>query len=551
MSGSSTDASATHAASDAAAGADGARPAAPPGGLLRANVVVAAGTMASRVTGLLRVMVLSAVLGQAALTDAYTTANTAPNIIYELVVGGVLTATLVPFFVRAFDDGDDEAVHAVVTVAVVVLVTITVLAVMAAPLVIGWYGTPAGVDRGQFQDGAVSMARFLLPQILFYGLTALGTALLNARRRFTAPAWAPVLNNVVVIAVLLALPSLTDEPLTLSGALEDPTITTVLGLGTTAGIVAMTVALVPSLRAARLRLRWRLDWRHPAVARLLRLSGWTVGYVAANQVALFVITRLALSRGEGAQTAYTFAFTFFQLPHGLLAVSIMTTFGPDLAGAARAEDWRRFRTRIGYGLRLMLTFVLPAAAGYVVLAEPVVGLLLERGQFTPEATARTAEVLVGFALGLPFFSAYLFVLRGFYAVQDTRTPFLVNVVENLLNVVFAVVLVRAGHGPQGLAVAYSMAYAFSAVVAAGLLARRIGGLALGRLGLRLLPPLGAAAVMAVTVALVTDRIGGTTGTGAVLRLVVGVLVGAAVYGGLLVLDGVRRARRGAAVPLPA
>jgi putative peptidoglycan lipid II flippase len=516
-------------------------------GLLRANVAVAGGTFLSRLTGLLRITVLSGVLGLEALTDAYNAANNTPNIIYELVIGGVLTATLVPFFVRAFEDDDDESVSAVITVAVCALVVLTVVATLAAPVIIGLYGAPGGVDGEQFQSQATTLARLFLPQILFYGLTALATALLNARRRFAAPAWVPVLNNMVVIAVLLALPSMTDEPLTLDGALADPTITLLLGLGTTAGIVAMTVALLPSLRSSGVKIHWRFDWRHPAVKRLVRLSGWTVGYVASNQIAAFVIIKLALGEGEGWQSAYTFAFTFFQLPHGLLAVSLMTTFGPDLASAARREDWQAFRNRMGYGLRLLVTFVLPAAAGYVVLADPVVGGLLQRGEFDPEDAVRTAEVLVPFAIGLPFFSAYLFVLRGFYALQDTRTPFVVNAVENGLNIVFAVALIRAGLGAPGLAAAYSMAYAFSAVVALGLLSSRVGGFALGKLARRLAPPVAAAVVMAVAVAFVSGLVGADTGIGAWVRLGVGVIVGMVVYGGLLVLNGAREAARKASV----
>ncbi len=510
-------------------------------GLLRANVVVASGTFISRLTGFLRLFALAYALGQTGLTDAYTTANNTPNIIYELIIGGVLTATLVPVFVRAFDDEDDDAVSAVTSVAVAALVALTVTAVLAAPWIMRVYSAPPGADAGPFRDEAVQLARLFLPQILFYGLTALGAAMLNSRRRFAAPAWAPVLNNLVVIAVLLALPRIVDGPLTLQAAAEDERITWVLGLGTTAGVVVMTVALWPSIRASGVRLSWRPDWSHPAVRRVVAMSGWTVGYVAANQVALVVVARLALREGAGWMSAYQAAFVFFQLPHGLVAVSIMTTFAPDLASAAGRADWRRFRSRVGYGLRLMGLLVLPASAGYAVLARPLVAALLQHGEFDAVAAGRTASMLVPFALGLFFFSAYLFVLRGFYALEDTRTPFLVNVVENLVNVVLAVVLVRR-FGPTGLAASYAMAYAFASVLAFGVLARRVGGFRTGRLAGRLLPPAAMSVVMAVAVTVVTDRVGGPAGTGALVRVAVGVVVGVVVYVGGLSLLG-RAARR--------
>ena len=189
------------------------------------------------------------------------------------------------------------------------------------------------------------------------------------------------------------------------------------------------LALVPALRHAHVRLRWRPDWHHPDVRRVIRLSGWTVGYVVANQVALYAMTVLA-KPGSGGVTSYQAAFVLFQMPVGLLAVSIMTTFGPDLARARVQRDRGMFLGRMSLGLRSLALVTMPAAAGLVALARPTVGVVLEHGFFESSQADVTSGTLAAFAVGMFTLSAYLFILRGFYAHNDTRTPFVINVFEN-------------------------------------------------------------------------------------------------------------------------
>ncbi len=498
--------------------------------LVRSSAVVGVGTGLSRLTGLLRVGALTYALGATVLSDAYNLANTTPNIIYELLLGGVLSASLVPVFVEHLQHDDDEATDAVVTVAVVALVVLTVAAILAAPWIVDIYTLRLGDRQAAAQaEVAVPLLRLFLPQILFYGLMTLGTALLNARRSFFAPAYAPILNNLVVIGVLIAFAGVAGTDVSLTEVAEDPGLLLLLGVGTTAGIVAMTVALWPALRHAGVRFRYRFDWRHPSIFTVARLSGWTIGYAAANQVTLFVVLALANGEGPGALSAYTYAFIFFQLPHGLFAVSIMTTFLPDLSALAAAGDLAGFRERFGLGLRLLTLVVLPAAVGYLLLARPLVATLLERGAFGGGEATLTAEVLQTFSLGLLGFSVYLLVLRGFYAFKDTRTPFFVNLAENGANIVLGLALVGA-LGVQGLGLAYAAAYSAAAVLALVLLRRRIGGLD----GRRTLDSVGrmllAAAVMAAAVWVSSQAVGADTGNGAVVRTTVGVLVGVVSYG---------------------
>ncbi len=497
--------------------------------LVRSSAVVGIGTGLSRISGLLRVGALTFALGATALSDAYNLANTTPNIIYELLLGGVLSASLVPIFVEHDQLGDEDATNAVLTVSVIAMAVLTVIAVLAAPLIVDVYTLRLSSAEAAAQaEVAVPLLRLLLPQILFYGLMTLGTALLNARRSFFAPAYAPILNNVVVISLLLAFASMAGTDTSLDEVADDRSLLILLGLGTTAGIVAMTVALWPAIRHAGIRIRFNPAWRHPAIRTVVRLSGWTIGYAVANQIALFVVLALANGEGAGAVSAYTYAFIFFQLPHGLFAVSIMTTFMPDLAGFATQGDLPGFRDRFGLGLRLLTLVVLPAAVGYILLARPLVAMLLERGAFGGGSSELTAEVLVAFSVGLLGFSVYLLALRGFYAFKDTRTPFFVNLAENGVNIVAAVALVGV-LGVQGLALAYALAYSVGAVLALAALRRRVQGLG----GRRTVDGIGrmvvAAGIMAVAVWSVTQVVGSDDGMGAVVRTLTGVLVGMAVY----------------------
>jgi putative peptidoglycan lipid II flippase len=442
--------------------------------LVRSSVVVALGTLLSRVTGLARIALLAYAIGRGTLADTYGIANQTPNIVYELLLGGVLSATLVPLFVERRND--DRAVSAVFTAALAVLGVLTVIAVIAAPAIAHLY-TFRSVEQEAQREVATFLIRLFLPQMLFYGVTTLATALLHAHRRFVAAAFAPVLNNVVVIAMVLSFVRVTSGPrsewVSIDAIRGDTGLLLLLGLGTTAGIAAMALALVPAIGRTGVRIRWHLDLAHAAVRRMVRLSGWTVGYVVANQVALSVVLVLATSEAGGL-TAYQFAFIFFQLPHGLLAVSIMTTVLPELADHATSGDMASFRARYAWGLRVLVAVVMPAVALFVVVEEPIVGLM-RFGAFDAGDVRITAETLEAFAVGLLAFSIYLYTLRGFYALGDTRTPFLVNAFENGCNIVLALAL-HPSLGVQGLALSYSLAYVLAAGVAYGLLRRRVGRL---------------------------------------------------------------------------
>ena len=440
--------------------------------LLRASAMPAVGTALSRVSGLVRVAALTAALGLTSVADVYNLANTAPNILYELVIGGVLSSTLVPLFIHAQDDPEDESTSVMVTVAFVAITALTLVAVLAAPLLNRLFALSIdGAERANQVAIGDDFLILLLPQIFFYGMTTLATALLHARRRFAAPAFAPVLTNVVISIAALIVYKVIDP------AEGDSSLNTVfvLGLGTTAGVAAMAVALLPAIRRAGIDLRWDFRPRHPAVKSVVRLSGWTVGFAVANQISLLIVLTLARGAGVGAVSAYQYAFIFFQLPYGLIAVSIMTAVLPELATAARNGDDAAYIAKFREGLSLLLTFMIPAAGAYLFLGKPLIELLLQRGEFDAAATQDTARMLLGFSIGLPAFAIFLYCVRAFHARRNTRTPFYLNVFENTLNVVLVLPLI-ALFETTGLSMAYSVSYWVAAAIALFVLQRQVRGL---------------------------------------------------------------------------
>ncbi len=508
-------------------------------GLARSSAAVATGTLLSRLTGLLRIAALAWAIGGGTLADAYNLANTTPNIVYELLLGGILAATIVPIFVQQAEAHDERSTSAVFTITLTVLTGFTLGAMACTPLIARLFAiNTSGAERAAQVHVLTVLTLCFLPQMVFYGLTALETALLNAHRRFVAAAYAPVLNNVVVVGVLVVFASRTSHnrhSWTDAVRLRDELgLLLLLGLGTTAGIAAMALVLVPAVRRAGIRLRPVFAWRDAGVRTMARLSGWTLGYVATNQFAQLFVLVLAKTGDKGDVTAYVYAFTFYVLPYGLLAVSLMTTMTPELARRAAARDGPGLRRDFNLGLRYLIVLVLPASVLFAVLAQPIVGVLTFGGRFGVHSAQVTGDTLQLFAISLVPFSAYLYAMRGFYALHDTRTPFRLNCWENAINLVLALVLFPA-LGVQGLALAWSVAYIVSAFVALAALRRRIGQVP--DAGVR--AATARAALAAVALAIVAVPLASAIGSGSAGRSVVATVVaggaGALAYLGVLVL----------------
>jgi putative peptidoglycan lipid II flippase len=308
----------------------------------------------------------------------------------------------------------------------------------------------------------------------------------------------------------------------------------VLGLGTTFGIVAQTLALVPFLRKAGFRFRARrLD--RDRLSALARLGGWVLTYVVANQVGYLVIVRLATGAREGGYSAYTYAFQLFSLPHAIVAVSVITALAPTISADAVSGDLARVRADLSNGLRLIAVILVPAAVGLVVLARPVSVVALSHGSFTLHDAEVTGRVLVAFACGLLPFSAFQLLARVFYWLEDSRTPAVVNIAVNAVNVVADVILATFLDGNArivGMAGGYALSYVVGALVLARLLRGRLGGLDGRRVVRTLTRSLVASAIAALAAygvaALVRATFGGAV-RGSLLALLAAAVVGGALY----------------------
>ncbi|MBW3555536.1 MAG: murein biosynthesis integral membrane protein MurJ [Actinobacteria bacterium] len=502
----------------------------PSPGLARSTAVQAAGTALSRITGFGRIFAFAYALGAGPLADTYTLANNTPHILYELILGGVLSGTILPVFVRELRREDEaegwHAVSAVLCTAMVAAAVLAVAFVIVAPQFIRLYTLRTSAEVGRDQIAvATDLLRLFAPQVFFYGMVSMCTALLRARRRFAAPMFAPVLNNLVVIALFLAYPTLIGTR-SLDEVRARPSAILLLGLGTTAGVAAMALAQLP-LRTLRRHVRWVWAPRHPAVRTIVRLSGWTVGFVAANQIALFLVYLLANSR-PGDVTVYFLAYTIFLLPHGVVSVSIISAIQPELADRWASGDLNGFRRQLGVGLRSIAAILIPAAVGYVILARPIVSLLLEHGAFGGASARDVAGTLVLMAIGLPAFSCWLFLTSAYQAVQDTRSLFFLYLWENAVNVVAAIALYPL-LGVQGLGLAFAVAYAAGTTGALVHLRRRLRGLD-GRVLSRSLGRITAATTaMALAVVAIASQVGGEVGAAAAVRVGVATAGGVTVY----------------------
>jgi len=503
----------------------------------RSALVMATGTALSRITGMGRFIALAFALGvtESRLADSYNIANTMPTVIYELVLGGVLSSVFIPVIVQELrtkpHDEAWDSVSAVTSVSLVMLLGLSALAIVLAPLIIGLFTLRlSGSAAASQQELATFFLRIFAPQVAFYGMAAVAGALLNAHDRFAVPMFAPILNNVVVIATCLAFAGVvqgTPTDATIGGNLGERLL---LAIGTTAGVATMALVQWPYVRRLPGRLRLRVDFRHPVVRKLARLSAWTLAYVGINQIGFGTILYLA-NGVQGGPTAFVIAFAFFQLPYGIVAVSVMTALVPTLAARHVEGDDAGFRGWLAGGLRATFLVLVPATAGYLVLSRPLIQTLLEHGVASSASTPVVASVLDMFAIGLVPFSAYLVLLRAFYARQDARSPVTINVASTGSQIVFALVLFPHLE-VRGLALAHSLSYFVAALVAAAVMGRRLGGLetrrTLRELGKVTVATLAATAAMLGAQAIVRSQIGPGSGR-ALTELVVAGGAGAIVF----------------------
>ncbi|MFJ8586278.1 murein biosynthesis integral membrane protein MurJ [Streptomyces sp. NPDC093595] len=455
-------------------------------GLLKSSAVMAAGTLVSRLTGFVRALVITGALGAALLGDSYTVAATLPTMIYILTVGGGLNSVFVPQLVRSMkddEDGGEAYANRLLTLVMVALGVIVAIAVLGAPLLVRAMSPTIANDQAA-NSVAVTFARFCLPTIFFMGVHVVMGQILNARGRFGAMMWTPVLNNIVVIFTFgmfiwvygtsaeteMAVTTIPDEGVRL------------LGIGTLLGLVVQALAMIPYLREAGFRFRPRFDWKGQGLGKTVKLAKWTVLFVLANQAGVVVVTQLATAAGKASGTdgagilAYSNAQLIWGMPQAIITVSVMAALLPRISRAAHDNDPGAVRDDISQGLRNSAVAIVPIAFAFLALGLPICTLLFASA--TDEAARGMGYMLMAFGLGLIPYSVQYVVLRGFYAYEDTRTPFYNTVIVAAVNAAASgvcYVVLPARWAVVGMAASYGLAYAVGVGVAWRRLRNRLGG----------------------------------------------------------------------------
>jgi putative peptidoglycan lipid II flippase len=451
--------------------------------LVRSSGVMAIGTLASRGTGFLRTLVLVYAVGVTGVANAYNNANTLPNTVYDLMLGGILTSVVVPLLVNAAKRDRDRGEaydQRMFTLGTVALLALTVLATLAASLLVDLY---AHAITGPERHLMVIFAYFFIPQIFFYGVSSLAGAVLNARGHFAAPMWTPVINNLVVTGVLLmfiATGGIGVRPSSIgTGQVQ------LLGFGTTLGIVAQTVALIPALRRAGFRWRPRFDFRKAEVAEIRRMAAPLFGYIVTTQVSFLVVQNVAnkasVNAGSDSFSTYSYAWQLFQMPYAIIGISVITALLPRMSAHAADRQYNLVRDDFSTGVRLSSVVVVPAALLLAVLGAPLTEFLFSVGHSsTTVAQARyIGEVFGIFSLGLVPYMMFQLLLRVFYSLHDSRTPMFIGIAVMAVNIAASLLslgLLPSGHVVQGLGVSFGLSNVVGAVVSWRLLSRRLSGL---------------------------------------------------------------------------
>lgn len=513
----------------------------------RASVLLASGTIVSRILGFVRAIVLAAAIGLVGSAGAnmFGIANQLPNTIYAIVAGGVLSAIFVPQIVRASvaADGGAGYINKLLTVCIVLLGLTTVLATAAAPLLTTLYGTR--LDAASLEL-AIAFAYWCLPQIFFYGLYTVFGEVLNARKLFGPYTWAPVLNNLVGLLGLVAFmlvyganPSGSWTP-----AEWTPGMIALLAGSATLGVIAQALILLAFFRRANLQFRFDWKWRGFGLGTAGKLAGWTFGMLLLTTVAGIVETNvagIASNTNQASVAALNNAWLIFMLPHSVIAVSIATAYFTRMSEHASRGDLASVRDDLagaarGIGMLITLSTLI------IVICSPFIGAVFMPGN--DQGIVAFGAIVVAYVIGLLPFSLLFLVQRTFYTLGDTRTPFMYTLLQVVLICLGALVIARLDPSfiAIGIALLVTAAGIVQLLVAAVVLRRRIGGLggravsvSFVRYAIAAVPAVLAGLAASVAIGLVSPdgNIGVQSRVGAIGSMAVIALVMAVAYFGVL------------------
>ena len=527
------------------------------GGLLKSSALMAAGTVFSKASGFIAKSLMVWAIGTSVLADTYQLGNTLPNMLYTLIIGGTLNAVFVPQLVRAMrkdQDGGEAYANRLLTMVGTAMLLLSVVTVLAAPWVVRLVATSQyeGGDNQIHFEHTVMFARYCLPQVFFYGLYVMLGQVLNARGRFGAMMWTPVLNNVVLMFTFGLFIAVSGRDIgQLSQNITEAEIQ-LLGIGTTLGIVVQALTLVPFVRASGFRIRPRFDWRGVGLRKEAGLAKWMLFLVLVNQLGYVVVTKVASAAGVMGEDAgvgygvglapYANANIMFQLPHSIITVSLMTALMPALSRAVADGRLADARDNLSESLRTAGVAIVPAAAFYILFGPALAMVLFFK--VDADSAFYIGQIVAIFAAGLIPFSTHYVVVRTFYAFEDTRTPFLISLVIQAVNVAGALAsqLLPVQWITLGLAGSFSLSYVAGLTASTLLLRRRMGsldGARIVRTYIRLGVAAGAGAVAAFGAAYLV-RLGlGADRLSAVVQVVVG---GVVLFGCYLVVAHRMRVR---------
>ncbi len=503
----------------------------------RASALLASGTLVSRILGFVRAIVLAAIIGQVGSMagNAWALSTQLPNNIYALVAGGLLGAVLVPQIVRAatHDDGGRRYINKIVTLGTSAFLVIAVLATLGAPLLVTLYAEN-DTERGFTGEGlalAVAFAYWCLPQVLFYAVYSLLGQVLNARGRFGAFTWAPVVNNLVALIGLGVFAAL------FGGASENSTVATwdasriaLLGGSATLGVAAQALILAVFWRAAGLSFRPDFRWKGVGLRRTGKAAGWTFGMILVTQIAgIFQSRVLSLAADEGAgASALQNSWLLFMLPHSVIAVSIATAYFTRMSGDAARGDIAAMRDDVSASLRGIGVLITFASAALIVVAFPF-ARVFERDF---DKVAAMALVIIAFVIGLVPFSSVFVLQRAFFSLEDTRTPFIVETVKAALFIVGALccTLLPTVWIGVGIALVTTVACTVQTAITFVWLRRRVGRLGGARLVRSFSQYLLAATVSAAVGAGILVTVGGVRADGFAQSGLISALIGMVAIG---------------------
>ena len=428
---------------------------------------MAAGTLLSRVTGFVRNIIIVALLGTTLLGDAYNVGNTMPNIVYNLIIGGALTAVFLPQIVRAMkeSDGGSAFISKLVTLVISTLLAITTIAILFSPFLVRLY---APTFDGREAEITLIFMLFCLPQILFYGLFALLGQIANSRGSFAPMMWAPILNNLVVITIFSIF--LFQYPDLSAGTISNTQVQ-LLGLATTLGIIAQSLVLIPIIRSFKLNLRADFRWRGFGLGKSIRLAGWTLVYALITQIGFLITVNLTTRISKEASllgidqglgfTPYQNAYLVFLLPHSIFTISVTTAILPSLSRLVQDGAIERVREELHRALRLVGIVAIPATFFFLFFGE-LIGRVIFFG-IPVEDAEFIGRVLGAFSLALLPLALNTIFIRTLNAFENTRSQAFSNLIINAIATLFSLLsylLLPIEWKTVGIAASFTISYIF-------------------------------------------------------------------------------------------